>query len=220
MNTLLELFLSCFGAERLETGNIAVNGKAVVLASPADAIRANIGISMVPEDRKTEALFLHLDGQQNVSLPTVERRVRFGLIDRAEETAAVARVLDIVQVQLRALYTRVSAFSGGNQQKIAIAKWLLAESSILLLYDPTRGVDVGTKHEIYVLIREFAKAGGAVLLCSSEVPELVNLCDRVLVMYGGRIVRELSGDAIDEEAIMRPALGEAMPPQRAPEEVL
>lgn len=215
----LELFLTCFGATHLVSGSIQVNGKSVVLASPADAVRANIGISLVPEDRKTEALFLHLDGQQNVALPTVERRVRFGLIDRRAETAAVARALGAVNVQPRALYTRVSAFSGGNQQKIAIAKWLLAESSILLLYDPTRGVDVGTKHEIYVLIREYAKAGGAVLLCSSEVPELVNLCDRVLVMYGGRIVRELEGEAIEEEAIMRAALGEAVTFQPQTEKV-
>jgi ribose transport system ATP-binding protein len=174
---------------------------------------------MVPEDRKTEALLLKLDGQSNVALPTLERRARFGFIDKAAEAAAVARVLGVVQVQERALHTRVAAFSGGNQQKIAIAKWLLAESRVMLMYDPTRGVDVGTKHEIYVLIREFAKAGGAVLFCSSEIPELVNLCDRVLVMYGGRTVCELLGDEISEEAIMRPALGGAEAPQRMLEAV-
>jgi ribose transport system ATP-binding protein len=117
-------------------------------------------------------------------------------------------VLDRVQVQSRALYTRISAFSGGNQQKVAIGKWLLADSRTLLMYDPTRGVDVGTKHELYVLIRDFAKAGGAVLFYSTEIAELVNLCDRVLVMYGGRVVRELAAGAISEEAIMRAALGE------------
>jgi len=206
----LELFMACFGAMPLDAGTIAVGGKRVMLTSPGDAVRANIGISLVPEDRKTEALFLKLDGQSNVALPTVDRRVRHGLIDKRAEANAVARVLDIVQVQHRALYARASAFSGGNQQKIAIAKWLLAESRILLMFDPTRGVDVGTKHEIYVLIRDFASSGGAVLFCSTEIPELVNLCDRVLVMYGGRIVRELAGDAIDEEAIMRPALGDAV----------
>jgi ribose transport system ATP-binding protein len=178
----LDLFLACFGAAQASKGAIEVSGKPVMLASPGDAVRAQIGISMVPEDRKTEALLLKLDGQSNVSLPTLSRRQRFGFVDKAAELAAVARVLDVVQVQERALYTRVSAFSGGNQQKIAIAKWLLADSRVMLMYDPTRGVDVGTKHEIYVLIREFAKAGGAVLFCSSEIPELVNLCDRVLVM--------------------------------------
>jgi ribose transport system ATP-binding protein len=207
----LELFLACFGAARSDGGVIEVAGKPVMLSSPGDAVQARIGISMVPEDRKTEALLLKLDGQSNVALPTLDRRSSFGFIDKKAETAAVARVLDVVQVQERALYTRVSAFSGGNQQKIAIAKWLLADSRVMLMYDPTRGVDVGTKHEIYVLIRDFAKAGGAVLFCSSEIPELVNLCDRVLVMYSGEVVRELVGDEIDEEAIMRPALGEIEP---------
>lgn len=214
-----ELFQACFGATPLSGGVIEVGGKPVLLSSPGDAVRAGIGISMVPEDRKTEALLLRLDGQSNIALPTLDRRARFGLIDKAAETSAVARVLDIVQVQDRALYTKVSAFSGGNQQKIAIAKWLLAESRVMLMYDPTRGVDVGTKHEIYVLIRQFAEAGGAVLFCSSEVPELVNLCDRVLVMYGGRIVSELVGDDISEEAIMRPTLGGAEAPRQALEVV-
>jgi ribose transport system ATP-binding protein len=117
--------------------------------------------------------------------------------------------MDIVQVQRRALYTRVGAFSGGNQQKIAIGKWLLAGSRVMLMYDPTRGVDVGTKHEIYLLIHEFAKAGGSVLLFSTEIPELVNLCHRVLVMYGGRVVREIPATNLDEEALIRAALGES-----------
>jgi ribose transport system ATP-binding protein len=208
----LEVLLACFGAVPTSSGAIEVFGKPVVLSSPGDAVRARIGISMVPEDRKTEALLLKLDGQSNVALPTLDRRQRFGFIDKAAEVAEVARVLDIVQVQERALHTRVSAFSGGNQQKIAIAKWLLAESRIMLMYDPTRGVDVGTKHEIYVLIRDYVKAGGAVLFCSSEIPELVNLCDRVLVMYAGEIASELRGEAISEEAIMRPALGVAEGP--------
>jgi ribose transport system ATP-binding protein len=204
----LELFLACFGMTRLQSGSIEVDGKPILLASPRDAVRANIGISLVPEDRKTEALFLKLDGLRNMSLPVIDRFTRFGFIDKAAEREAVGRVLDRVQVQPRALYTRISAFSGGNQQKMAIGKWLLAESRTLLMYDPTRGVDVGTKHELYMLIRDFADAGGAVLFYSTEIAELVNLCDRVLVMYGGRVVRELSNSAISEERIMRAALGE------------
>jgi ribose transport system ATP-binding protein len=204
----LELFLACFGMARLQSGRLEVDGKPISLASPKDAVRANIGISLVPEDRKTEALFLKLDGLRNVSLPIIDRFTHFGFIDTTAEREAVGQVLDRVQVQPRALFTRISAFSGGNQQKIAIGKWLLAESRTLLMYDPTRGVDVGTKHELYVLIRDFAKAGGAVLFYSTEIAELVNLCDRVLVMYGGRMVRELADGEISEEAIMRAALGE------------
>ena len=204
----LELFRACFGMAPLTGGEIRVDGKPVTLASPQDAVRANIGISLVPEDRKSEGLFLKLDGRANTSMPVIDRFARFGVIDRKAEGEAVARVLEHVQVHPRALYTRAGAFSGGNQQKIAIGKWLLAESRILLMFDPTRGVDVGTKHELYVLIRDFAEAGGAVLFHSTEIAELVNLCDRVLVMYAGRIVHELRGDDISEENIMRAALGE------------
>ncbi|HZT18543.1 MAG TPA: D-xylose ABC transporter ATP-binding protein, partial [Dongiaceae bacterium] len=117
------------------------------------------------------------------------------------------RVLAAVRVEDRALWTRVGAFSGGNQQKIAIAKWLLAESRILLLYDPTRGIDVGTKHELYELMRAFVAAGGAILFYSTEIPELVNLSDRLMVLYGGRVAGELADAAISEPAIMRLALG-------------
>jgi ribose transport system ATP-binding protein len=207
----LELFLACFGAAPLSDGHIEVNGKPVTLMSPRDAVRANIGISLIPEDRKTEGLFLKLDGRRNISLPVLERFTHFGLIDDAAETAAVEEVMDIVHVQERALYTRVGAFSGGNQQKIAIAKWLLAGSRVMLMYDPTRGVDVGTKHEIYLLIHQFAEAGGSVLLFSTEIPELVNLCHRVLVMYGGRMVREIPAAQLDEEVLIRAALGESAP---------
>jgi ribose transport system ATP-binding protein len=165
-------------------------------------------VSLVPEDRKTEGLFLKLDGLKNMSLPVLDRFIRHGLIDRKAETEAVRGAMDAVQVHDRAIFTRAGAFSGGNQQKISIGKWLLTGSRTLLLYDPTRGVDVGTKHEIYVLIHEFAKGGGSVLFFSSEIPELVNLCHRVLVMYKGSVVLELAGDELDEEEIIRAALGE------------
>ncbi len=203
-----ELFLGCFGATPLSGGHIEINGKRVMLMSPRDAVRQNIGVSLVPEDRKTEGLFLKLDGLKNMSLPVLDRFTRFGLIDGEAEAEAVRDTMRSVQVHDRALFTRAGAFSGGNQQKLSIGKWLLTGSRVLLLYDPTRGVDVGTKHEIYVLIHEFAKAGGSVLLFSSEIPELVNLCHRVLVMYKGAIVLELDGDELDEEVIIRAALGE------------
>ena len=124
----------------------------------------------VPEDRKTEALFLKLTGKQNVTLPVIDRFCGAVLIDGEAETKAVKRVFQLIDVDERALWTRVGAFSGGNQQKIAIAKWLLAESRVLLLFDPTRGIDVGTKSEIYRLIRAYADAGGAVLLYSTGNP--------------------------------------------------
>ena len=205
------LFFGLFGAAPLTRGTIEVDGKTLTLASPSDAISARIGISLVPEDRKNEALFLHLDGRRNVSMPVIDKFVRLGLIDESAEVIAVGEVLRRIQVDNSALYTNVGAFSGGNQQKIAIAKWLLAGSRVLLMFDPTRGVDVGTKHEIYLLIRDFVAKGGSILLYSTEIPELVNLCHRVLVMYAGRIVRELkdASHEISETSIMRAALGEA-----------
>ncbi len=210
-----ELFQACFGVTPLTAGWLSVDERKVVLASPCDAIKETIGISLVPEDRKTEGLFLKMSGGFNVSLPVVARFARLGAIDTAAESRAVAAALDRVDVDRRALHTAVDAFSGGNQQKLVIAKWLLAGSRILLLFDPTRGVDVGTKHQIYVLMRDFADAGGAILFHSTEIPELVNMCDRVAVMYEGRVVQELAGAAVEEEAIMRVALGEAEAARRA-----
>ena len=203
----LDLFLACFGMSEIAAGSLMVDGKTVTITSPADAVRADIGISLVPEDRKTEALFLKLNGQYNASLPVIDRFARFGFIDVKRERDAVKAAFDRVEVEERALWTRVGAFSGGNQQKIAIAKWLLAESRVLLLYDPTRGIDVGTKHELYRLMRAFAEAGGAVLFYSTEIPELVHLADRVMVLYHGQVVDEIDRDHLSEEAIVTAALG-------------
>ncbi len=120
-----DLFHACFGLDDADGRHDPVDGDAVTLASPSDAIRSNIGISLVPEERKTEGLFLKRDGRFNVSLPVLDRFSRGGFVDRAAEGAAVARVLDQLEIDPRALYTNAGAFSGGNQQKIAIAKWLL-----------------------------------------------------------------------------------------------
>lgn len=203
-----DLFLSCFGMTAPTGGTIEIDGRPVILASPHDALRANIGISLVPEDRKTEGLFLKLSGRFNLSLPVIGRYLRWGLLDTAREARDVASVLRRVEVHPRALHMPASAFSGGNQQKMAIGKWLLTGGRVLLLFDPTRGVDVGTKHQLYKLIRAFADAGGAVLFYSTEIPEIVNLCDRVCVIYAGRSCLELEREAITEERIMRAALGE------------
>lgn len=205
-----DLFLSCFGMTEIERGEILVDGRKVRLGSPADALRPNIAIGLVPEDRKSEGLFLKLSGRQNASLPVVSRFSRFGIIDGEAETDAVENAFAAVEVDRRALWTRAGAFSGGNQQKIAIAKWMVAQSRILLLFDPTRGIDVGTKHELYLMMRAYVAAGGSILLHSTEIPELVHLCDRVLVLYDGRVTAELDGADVTEAAIMRPALGQGV----------
>jgi ribose transport system ATP-binding protein len=203
----LDLFLACFGMTDIHSGQILIDGRSTTIASPTDALRLNIGIGFLPEDRKTEGLFLELSGRHNASLPIIDRLCSGGLVQSNREQSVVLESFARVDVDERALWTPVKSFSGGNQQKIAIAKWLLAESRILLLFDPTRGIDVGTKHELYVLMRAYAEAGGSILFHSTEIPELVHLCDRVLALYGGRIVAEISGDSITENAIMRAALG-------------
>jgi len=205
------LFDACFGMRIPDQGRILVDAKETLLGSPADAMRANIGMGMVPEDRKTEALFLSLDGRVNATLPVVHRFARTGLIRPRAEIAAAAQTFARVQVDARALWMPAGAFSGGNQQKIAMARWLLARSRILLLFDPTRGIDVGTKHELYVLMRQYVDQGGAILLYSTEIPEIVHLCDRALVLYGGRVCAELHGAALSEPHILRAALGEDAP---------
>jgi ribose transport system ATP-binding protein len=207
----LDLFLGCFGMADTIGGTIRVDGQPVAINAPKDAVRANIGLGLVPEDRKTEGLLLNLSGGHNASLPVIGRFRRGLLIDEAAEQAAAARAFDRVEVDRRALWQPVRAFSGGNQQKIAIARWLLAESRVLLLYDPTRGIDVGTKNELYRLMRAYADAGGAILFYSTEIQELVHLADRVLVFYAGRIAAALDADALSEEAILRATLGAAEP---------
>ncbi|WP_321799357.1 sugar ABC transporter ATP-binding protein [Caballeronia sp. J97] len=201
-----ELFEALFGATYIDDGEIRIDGRPVTLTSTADSLKAGVSTSFLPEDRKTEGLFLRLPGGENVSLPVIGRYSRFGLIDRKREQAAIRRSLAQMEVNPRALYKPCLSFSGGNQQKIAMAKWLLTQSRVWLMFDPTRGIDVGTKHQIFVLMRAFAAAGGSVLFYSTDVPELVNVCDRVSVMYRGRNAGELTGDALTEENVMRKML--------------
>ncbi|MEH6525419.1 MAG: sugar ABC transporter ATP-binding protein [Sneathiella sp.] len=201
------LFLSLFGAIPIEEGEMLLDGKSIYLASPADAVHPSVGIGMVPEERKTQGLFLKLDGIKNISLPVVDEYCRHGLIDLAAESAQADQVFASMEVDARASFTSVGTFSGGNQQKIAIAKWLFSRSRILLLFDPTRGIDVGTKHQIYQLMHAYTKMGGAILFHSTEIPELVHLSDRVAVLYEGQINRWLSGEEINETAMMEAALG-------------
>jgi ribose transport system ATP-binding protein len=200
-----ELFDALFGVAHADRGSLRRHNQPIILISPVGALQA--GISLVPEDRKTEGLFLHLSGKANATLPILDRLAKFGWIDRTAEAVAADAIFAKLNVPPRALYRPASSFSGGNQQKIVLAKSLLSESDVLLLFDPTRGVDIGTKHEIYLLVRDLAAAGKAILLYSTEVSEIVNLCDRALVLYRGRLGAELSREQLTEENILIAALG-------------
>lgn len=201
-----ELFEALFGARYLDGGEVLIDGAPVTLTTTADSLKAGVSTSLLPEDRKTEGLFLRLPGGQNVSLPMIGHFSKFGIIDTKLEKAEVRRALAQMEVHPSAIYKPCLALSGGNQQKIAMAKWLLTQSRVWLMFDPTRGIDVGTKHQIFVLMRAFAAAGGAVLFYSTDVPELVNVCDRVTVMYRGRNVGEFRDDVLTEENVMRKML--------------
>lgn len=209
-----ELFLGLFGAQAKIGGSIRVHGIPAEFRSPADAVDPRFGIGLVPEDRKTEGLFFNLDGRENTALPSLPRFTRAGLVELGKEQKEVGAALAAVQVTARAIWTPVRQFSGGNQQKIILGKWLLTGGRVMLLYDPTRGVDVGTKAEIYRLMRAFADAGGAILFYSTDIAELVNLCDAVLVLYRGAIVETLEGEAITDTRIMRAAVGDARGTER------
>ena len=199
------LFEALFGALRVDQGTICRYGRTVTLISPVSALAAGIGL--VPEDRKTEGLFLRLSGATNASLPILDRFAHLGWINSRAEAASVDAVFARLNVPPRALYQPVYSFSGGNQQKIVLAKALLSESEVLLLFDPTRGVDIGTKHEIYVLVRDLAASGKTILFYSTEIPEIVGLCDRALVLYRGRLAADLPREGLNEENILTAALG-------------
>jgi ribose transport system ATP-binding protein len=201
----LELFNALFGAERPSSGSVLVGGRPGHFGSPADAIAA--GIALVPEDRKIQGLALHRSGTENASLPIIGDFSRGGLVSRGKETAEVDAAFASVNLHPRALHQSPAEFSGGNQQKIVLAKWLLTRCKALLVFDPTRGVDIGTKQEIYALLRRFADEGGGILFHSTELPELIGNCDRILVLYRGRFVGEVAADSADEETIGALMLG-------------
>ena len=201
-----ELLLALFGVLRGTTGEVRVDGRAVAIAGPGAAKRKSIGMALIPEDRKTEGLMLPMSVRDNLSFAALPGLARFGIIDRAAEAAAVARIVRLLDVRTDGTAAPAGALSGGNQQKIVIGKWLMMAPRILLLNDPTRGIDVGTKQEIYQLLRELADAGAAILFYSTDYDELIGCCDRVLVMYDGAIRRELVGAAITERALVAGAL--------------
>lgn len=200
-----ELCQALFGARR-SRGTIELDGRRVRLRSPHDAVRRRIGF--VTEDRKGEGLVLGLSVRDNLALPSLSRRQRGSFVRTREERTAVERMLGLLSVRTPSPETLVVQLSGGNQQKVVIGKWLLTEPSVLICDEPTRGIDVGSKAEIYAHLRRLADAGMAILMVSSELPEILGMSDRVAVMRDGRTVGELSGAEATEEAVMAIALAE------------
>jgi ribose transport system ATP-binding protein len=201
-----ELLLALFGVLRSTTGEILIDGKKVSLSGPSDAKHGDCGMALIPEDRKTEGLMLPMSVRDNLSMASLGRISKGGLVDRAAETKAIDEMIALLAIRTDGTAVPVGTLSGGNQQKIVIAKWLMTKPKVILLNDPTRGIDVGTKAEIYQLLRKLADAGAAILYYSTDYDELVGCCDRVLVLYDGAVGRVLSGAEITERALVSSAL--------------
>jgi ribose transport system ATP-binding protein len=196
-----EVLESVFGVSPADAGRIYMDGREVSIRTPADAIRA--GIALVPDDRKAKGLMLGAAVRVNMVLASERQFV----IDGRREAEAAARMIGELCVRTRDAETPAGELSGGNQQKVVLAKWLLADVNVFLLDEPTRGIDVGAKAEIYALIRALARRGAAILFASSELEEVLRLADRILVMHRGRISGELSRAQASDERIMQLATG-------------
>jgi len=201
-----ELMLALFGVLRGVTGQVDVGGRSGSPASPASAKREPRRICLVPEDRKTEGLMLPMSIADNLLAASYSRVSVGPFIDPGLERKAVDAAIAKLQIKVGSPQDAVATLSGGNQQKVVIAKWLMTAPELILLNDPTRGIDVGTKQEIYRLMRQLADEGRAILFYSTDYAELIGCCDRVAIMYDGKIVAELSGQDINEEAIVGASL--------------
>ena len=199
-----ELVRLLAGLERPDRGEILLRGRSVRFRSPAAAVRA--GISLAPEDRKREGIVPLRPVVANVSLPVLGRTQRAGFIAHERLARSVRALAQDVQLRPPDIDRPIGLFSGGNQQKAIICRWLLAGSEIMIFDEPTRGIDIGAKHEIYRLIERLADEGRAIIVVSSELPEIIRISDRVLVMREGRLVAELAQDELTEQAILRHAV--------------
>lgn len=195
-----EVARAIFGLDDIESGEISLGGRAHRPKTPAEAIDA--GVALVPEDRKAQGLVLGLSIRENAMLPTLDSICRFGFIDRRREQARVASVCKQLAVLASSAEVAVGTLSGGNQQKVVFGKWIAHDYTLLILDEPTRGVDVGAKVEFYRLIDEIARSGKAVLLISSELPELLGMADRIVALRDGVVTGEASAHGATEESVL------------------
>jgi ribose transport system ATP-binding protein len=210
-----ELLLALFGVLRGVSGEILVDGARVSVSGPSAAKAKKIGMALIPEDRKTEGLMLPLSVSINLSFAALDRISNGGVVDRTKERQLIGEMIELLAIRTAGTDIPVGSLSGGNQQKVVIAKWLMIQPRIILLNDPTRGIDVGTKAEIYQLLRKLAATGAAIVFYSTDYDELIGCCDRVLVLYDGVVKRVLVGDEINERALISSALNIMAPGEGA-----
>ena len=202
-----ELARLIFGADRPARGTISVDGKVLNIKSPLDAIRH--GICLLTEDRKAQGLVLGLSSRENFALANLNHWSKVGFVSTKEERSRFATYVDSLKIKISHQDQLAQNLSGGNQQKVLIARWLESNSDIIIFDEPTRGIDVGAKYEIYLLINKLAEAGKAIIMISSELPEVLGMSDRILVMHEGRINGEITDVAnATQEDIMTMAVGQ------------
>ncbi|MFI6595086.1 sugar ABC transporter ATP-binding protein [Nonomuraea sp. NPDC050536] len=201
-----EVVRAVFGADHYDSGEVAVNGERLPRGDVHAAMEAGLGL--VPEDRKGQGLVLGADVAENLGLVTLGRFTRVGFVDRAGQRKAAGEMARQLGVRMSGLGQEVRTLSGGNQQKVVIGKWLLAEAGVLILDEPTRGIDVGAKVEIYQLINSLTASGHAVLIISSDLPEVIGMSDRILVMARGRLVGELPAREATQDSVMALAVAD------------
>ncbi|MFN0121136.1 MAG: sugar ABC transporter ATP-binding protein [Blastocatellia bacterium] len=200
-----EMARAIFGADPFPGGTVVLGGKQLKINTPRDAIAH--GIFLIPEDRRQSGLVLDFSIRENITLPGLKQYVSAGLISGARETVRAGEMIRAINVRTPSAETRAGALSGGNQQKVVLAKWLALEPHVLIFDEPTRGIDVGAKAEIYALIRDLATRGVAIIVISSEMEEVLGVSDRIAVMREGRLTGILSRPQFSEEAVMRLATG-------------
>lgn len=201
-----ELAHAIVGAVPIHEGGVEVAGLPVRLRSPADALRAGIGLA--PEERKAQALLLRRSIRDNITLAVLDRLARLHVVRRKAEADIARRHVEQLSIRTPSIEAEVATLSGGNQQKVVLARWLAHRPKVLILDEPTRGVDVGAKAEIYSIINDLAAQGMALLVISSEMPELLGLSDRILVMQGGRVTGEITRAEATEERVLALAMAE------------
>jgi ABC-type sugar transport system ATPase subunit len=199
-----ELFRAVFGLDKYEKGMALLDGKPLRIKSVKDAV--NAGILMTNEDRKREGVVLCLSVRENIILSSLNKIIKIWLLNLREEKYVVSEMIEKLSIKVSSQNNLISSLSGGNQQKVVLAKWLLKSPRVLILDEPTRGIDVGAKYEIYRLIGDLAKQGVGIIMISSEMPELIGICDRIAVMSQGKLTGELSRRDFSQKTIMELAI--------------
>jgi rhamnose transport system ATP-binding protein len=194
-----------FGITPADGGEILLGGEKVRIASPTQAIEK--GLAYVPEDRRRHGVVQDLPVSANISLAVLRRIANSGLIDFAEERELADSFVQRLGIKTASVASLAGTLSGGNQQKVAVARWLATEPKVIILDEPTQGVDVGAKSEIYRLMSDLAQKGLAILMISSDLPEVFGMADRIIVMHGGRVVGEMDRAAATPERVLELALG-------------